>query len=103
MELHPEHRRKLAECSIPEDLHHLLGMTSVGEEILQISYLDPDGTPTETHDGKPFVRERLSDSERDHRWQKWRVKNKNAKRPGKYSSPSGNGCRIYHSPLQAST
>ena len=102
MGLNSEQRRKLVECAIPEDLHHRLEMNSVGEGILQISYLDPDGTHTETHDGKPFIRERLSESERDHRWQQWKAKNKNAKRPGKYSSPSGNGCRIYHSPLQVS-
>ena len=77
-------------------------MTSVGDDILRIHYLEPDGSKTLTHEGKPFIRQRLSDAERDRRWQSKRRDNKNAKRPGKYSSPGGNGCRIYHSPLRVS-
>ena len=94
------HSDKLLSCAIPAEHHNDLAMTSVGEGVLQIAYLEPNGESTLTHDGRPFIRERLSDAERDHRWQQRQRDNKNAKRPGKYSSPGGNGCRLYHSPLR---
>ena len=77
-------------------------MSSIGEDILEISYLEPDGSKTTTHEGRPFIRQRLSEAERDHRWTKYKRDNPNAKRPGKYASPSSNGCRLYHSPLRVS-
>jgi len=100
--LHREHAAKLADCAIPPELHRHLAMTSVGDSILQIAYLNPDGTPTTTHDSKPFIRERLGEAERDRRWLAYKRDKPNAKRPGRYASPSGNGCRLYHSPLRVS-
>lgn len=96
------HAEKLLTSAIPAELHHLLAMESVGDDVLRIHYLNPDGTPTPKHDGKPFIRERLSEAERDARWLKKRKDNPDAKRPGKYSGPAKEGCRLYHSPLRVS-
>lgn len=93
------HTEKLLECAIPLEVHYQLAMASVGDDILEISYLNEDGTETLTRDGKPFVRERLSQAERDRRWTSRKRDDHKAKRPGKYCSPSNNGCRLYHSPL----
>ena len=77
-------------------------MNSVGEDVLEISYLNPDGSKTTTHEGRSFIRERLSEAERDRRWTKYKRDNPDSKRPGKYASPKKNGCRLYHSPLRVS-
>ena len=99
LHLDKSHVEKLLTSAIPKELHNKLAMSSVGADILRIEYLNPDGSKTTTHEGRPFVRERLSEAERDNMWTKFKRDDPTAKRPGKYRSAKGQGCRIYHSPL----
>ncbi|MEA5424278.1 DUF3854 domain-containing protein [Synechococcus sp. CCY9202] len=88
MSLSPEHRDKLRQSALTDQQIDALGWSSLHTGRLQIPYLRPDGTPETGHDGKPFIRERLSQAEI----------NANPK-GGKYRSPKGQGCRLFHSPL----
>jgi P4 family phage/plasmid primase-like protien len=65
-----------------------LGYDTSANGRLVIPYLKPDGSPERCHNGKPFTRERLSNEE---------IKANPS--GGKYRSPKGNGCRVYHSAL----
>jgi phage/plasmid-associated DNA primase len=65
-----------------------LGWSTALNGRLLIPYLKPDGTPERCSDGKPFIRERRSEKEI-----------KANPKGGKYRSPYGNGCRVYHSTL----
>lgn len=82
------HRAKLRECALADAEIDALGWISHLDGTLEIPYLRPDGTRETTHNGKPFSRFRLSQAEIDAN-----------PRKGKYRSPKGNGCRLYHSPL----
>ncbi|MFM7674966.1 MAG: DUF5906 domain-containing protein [Synechococcus sp.] len=88
MTLSPEHRRKLRKSALTDQQIDSFGWCSLHNGRLLIPYLAPDGSPQTCHDGKPFSRERLSVAEI-------------AANPkgGKYCSPAGEGCRIYHSKL----
>lgn len=93
MTLIPEHRDKLRKSALSEQQINDLGWFSHSDGSLAIPYLKPDGTPEQCHDGTPFQRLRVSD-------QKIETDKRNGvSRPGKYRSPKGNGCRIYHSHL----
>ena len=86
--LAPEHRAKLASSALDDNQIEALGWSTGINGRLQIPYLKPDGTREHCRDGKPFIRERLTAAEI-----------KADPKGGKYRSPKGNGCRIYHSKL----
>ncbi|MEB3362169.1 MAG: DUF5906 domain-containing protein, partial [Synechococcaceae cyanobacterium] len=86
--LAPEHREKLRQSALSNQQINALGWSSELDGRLRIPYVRPDGTPEQRHDGRPFVRFRLSSAEI-----------KADPTAGKYRSPKGNGCRIYHSAL----
>ena len=86
--LAPEHLDKLRSSALePQQIEALSWSTGLNGR-LQIPYLRPDGSPEQCHNGKPFVRERLTAAEIEA-----------DPKGGKYKSPYGNGCRIYHSQL----
>ena len=88
-----EHLDKLSRSALsPDQIESLKGWQSLPDGRLEILYHRPDGSPEERHDGKPFTRWRLSERELAE------AKTK-GERIGKYRSPSGNGCRLYHSAL----
>ncbi len=86
--LSPEHRSKLHQSALTDAQIAAVGYWTDRKGHLQIPYLQPDGSPQTCHNGRPFVRFRLTDAEI-------------AANPegGKYRSPKGNGCRIFHSRL----
>jgi P4 family phage/plasmid primase-like protien len=83
-----EHLKKLRESALTDEQIEALGWGTGINGRLQIPYLKPDGSPEQCHDGKPFIRERLTAAEIGA-----------DPKGGKYKSPFGNGCRIYHSQL----
>lgn len=85
------HRSKLHASALSDDAIALMQWHSRPDGALVIQYLRPDGTDETTHDGKPFIRWRLSEE------QIAELKAKGTAKPGKYRSPKGNGCRLYHS------
>jgi len=91
--LQPQHLAKIR-CSALSDLQiEALGWSSLHNGRLLIPYFQPDGGPERCHNGQPFTRERLSDQEIE------QLKRQGHRKPGKYRSPAGEGCRIYHSHL----
>ena len=86
--LAPEHLDKLRESALTDQQIEALNWSTGLNGRLQIPYLMPDGSPEQCHNGKPFIRERLTAAEIE----------ANPK-GGKYKSPKGNGCRVYHSQL----
>jgi len=82
------HRAKLQQSALTDQQIDRLGWISHLDGSLEIPYLRPDGTREVTHDGKPFSRLRLSPQQIA-----------NNPKGGKYRSPKGNGCRLFHSPL----
>jgi len=83
-----EHREKLRQSALTDQEIEALCWSTGLNGRLQIPYLKPDGSPERCHNGKPFIRERLTAAE---------IQSKQD--GGKYNSPKGNGCRIYHSAL----
>jgi hypothetical protein len=83
-----EHLKKLRESALTDQQIEALGWSTGLNGRLQIPYLRPDGSKEQCRDGKPFIRERLTAAEI-----------KADPKGGKYRSPKGNGCRIYHSQL----
>ena len=86
--MNEEHLKKLRESALTDQQIEALGWSTGLNGRLQIPYLRPDGSKEQCHDGKPFIRERLTAAEIE----------ANPK-GGKYKSPPGNGCRLYHSAL----
>ena len=86
--MNAEHREKLRQSALTDQEIEALGWSTGLNGRLQIPYLKPDGSPERCHNGKPFIRERLTAAEIE-------------ANPGggKYNSPKGNGCRVYHSAL----
>ena len=92
-QLTDEHLAKIRSSGLSEDHATALGWHSLRDGRLLIPYLRPDGTPETDHDGEPFTREGLGDAE-------FRELQRHGQRkPGRYRSPKGQGCRIYHSHL----
>ena len=92
-QLSEEHLAKIRTSALSDQQIAQLGWRSLTNGSLEIPYLRPDGSPEAGHDGKPFKRWRLSDA------QIKELKRSGTKNPGKYRSPKGNGCRLYHSAL----
>ena len=90
--LQPEHRSKLRSSALSDQQISQLGWRTLPNGRLEIPYRRPDGSPEECHDGKPFRRWRLSEQE-------LAAAKAKGERIVKYRSPSGNGCRLYHSAL----
>ena len=88
LRLAPERLDKLRESALTDQQTEALFWSTGLNGRLQIPYLKPDGTREHCRDGKPFIRERLTAAEI-----------KADPKGGKYRSPKGNGCRIYHSQL----
>lgn len=86
--LAPEHQEKIRQSALTDQEIEALGWSTGLNGRLQIPYLKPDGSPERCHDDKPFIRERLTSAEIE--------ANPDG---GKYRSPGGNGCRVYHSAL----
>lgn len=88
MALSHAHLIKLRRSALSDGQIEALGWNTLPNGRLLIPYLRPDGRPETCHDGRPFCRERLSDADI-------------AADPkgGKYRSPRGEGCRLFHSPL----
>jgi phage/plasmid-associated DNA primase len=91
--LSDQHRQKLRSSALSDGEINALGWSSLHTGSLLIPYLKPDGRPELCHDGQPFTRERLSQKQIDE------LKRKGNPKPGKYRSPKGEGCRVYHSAL----
>jgi hypothetical protein len=88
-----EHRAKLRTSALTDEQIDRLGWSTLPDGSLQIPYRQPDGGPEVRHDGSPFMRFRLSDA------QITELKCKGNSKPGRYRSPKGNGCRLYHPAL----
>jgi phage/plasmid-associated DNA primase len=86
--LSAEHRAKLRASALTDQHIDALGWSTLHTGRLLIPYIRPDGSPETCHDGNPFTRERLSQAEIDA-----------DPKAGKYRSPKGEGCRLFHSPL----
>ena len=91
-----EHLAKLKESALPEEEIAKLRWQSLPDGRLEISYLKPDGNPETCHDGSPFKRWRLSEQKISE------LKAKGERKPGKYRTPQGEGCRVYHSHIAIS-
>jgi len=92
--LDAEHTKKLRASALSDAQINLLqGWRSLPNGRMEIPYLKPDGEPECCHDGKPFRRWRLSEQEIAD------MKRQGERKPGKYRSPKGEGCRLYHSAL----
>jgi phage/plasmid-associated DNA primase len=89
----PEHLSKLRSSALSDQQIDALGWTSRSNGSLVIPYLKPDGSPEQTHSGRPFRRWRLS------KQQIHALEQQGIAKPGKYRSPKGDGCRVYHSHL----
>lgn len=83
-----EHRAKLRASALTDEQITALGWSTLHNGRLFIPYLRPDGTPEVRHNGQPFARTRLSSQEIAAN-----------PRGGKYRSPRGEGCRLFHSPI----
>ena len=92
-QLDQESQDKIRSSALSDQQIWQLGWRSLPNGRLEIPYRRPDGKPETCHDGQPFRRWRLSDAEIR------KLKRSGTKNPGKYRSPSGNGCRLYHSAL----
>ncbi len=92
-QLNQDHLVKIRSSALSDQQIWQLGWRSLPNGRLEIAYRRPDGTAETCHDGQPFRRWRLSDAEIKE------LKRSGTKNPGKYRSPSGNGCRLYHSAL----
>jgi len=92
LELGSDHLGKLQRSALSLQQIAALGWRSLPNGRLSIPYRKPDGSPELCHNGKPFTRCRLSERELAEAKAK-------GERIGKYRSPSGNGCRLYHSAL----
>jgi P4 family phage/plasmid primase-like protien len=97
MSLSKEHLQKIRQSALTAEQAATLGWSSQADGSLLIPYLKPDGSPETCHDGGAFSRFRLGEEELARRMDKWR--REGGKKPGKYVSPPGNGCRLYHSAL----
>ncbi len=86
--MNAEHREKLRQSALTDQQIEALGWRTGLNGRLQIPYLKPDGSPERCHNGKAFTRERLTAAEIQA-----------DPGGGKYKSPKGNGCRVYHSAL----
>lgn len=91
--LSTEHLAKVRTSALSDEQISALGWSSLHTGSLLIPYRRPDGSPEHCHDGSPFTRERLSQQQINER------KRKGDSNPGKYRSPYGEGCRVYHSAL----
>ena len=87
-----EHLSKLQSSALNLQQIALLGWQSLPDGRLEIPYRRPDGSLEECHDGKPFRRWRLPPEQIT-------ALQRQGKKAGKYMSPAGNGCRLYHSAL----
>ena len=87
------HLQKLSRSALSPQQIESMGWLSLPNGRLEIPYLRPDGSAELCHDGKPFKRWRLSGTELDE------LKRQGHQKPGKYRSPKGEGCRLYHSAL----
>ena len=58
-----EHREKLRQSALTDQQIEALGWSTGLNGRLQIPYLKPDGSPERCHNGKPFIRERLTAAE----------------------------------------
>lgn len=87
-----EHLSKLQSSALNLQQIELLGWQSLPDGRLEIPYRRPDGSAEECHDGKPFRRWRLPPEQIT-------ALQRQGKKAGKYMSPAGNGCRLYHSAL----
>jgi phage/plasmid-associated DNA primase len=92
-QLNQDHLDKIRSSALSDQQIWQLGWRSLPNGRLEIPYRRHDGTAETCHDGQPFRRWRLSDAEIKE------LKRSGTKNPGKYRSPSGNGCRLYHSAL----
>ena len=91
--LNQEHLEKLQESALSDQHLFSLSWRSLSNGRLEITYLQPDGSPEQCFDGStPFKRWRLPQVEVD-------KAKAQGKKGAKYLSPSDNGCRIYHSHL----
>ena len=90
--LSSEHVQKLSQSALGSEQIARLGWRTLPNGRLLIPYLKPDGSPECCSDGKPFQRWRLTQQDIN-----------NDPKGGKYRSPSGNGCRLYHSHLAIAT
>lgn len=87
-----EHRRKIRQSALSDEQIDRLGWRSLPDGRLEIPYRRPDGSPELCSDGSLFLRHRAAQRTIDAA--------KAAGQPvAKYLSPSGNGCRLYHSAL----
>ena len=94
--LNQEHWAKLKESALNDRDISTLQWASLLNGRLEITYLQPDGSPELCCDEvTPFKRWRLPQDEIN------RAKAQ-GKKGAKYLSPSNNGCRIYHSHLAIS-
>lgn len=93
LQLSDEHLAKIRGSALSDDDAAALGWASLPNGRLLIPYLRPDGTPETGHDVEHFVRERLGDAELVE------LRRRGELKPGRYRSPKGQGCRIYHSHL----
>ncbi len=92
-QLNQEHLAKLRSSALSDQQIWKLGWRSLPNGRLEIPYRRPDGKPETCHGVEPFKRWRLGDAEIQ------ALKRNGTKNPGKYRSPKGNGCRLYHSAL----
>lgn len=92
-QLSDEHLAKIRSSALSGDHASALGWNSLHNGRLLIRYLRSDGTPETDHDGAPFTRERLGDAEIRE------LQRHDQRKPGRYRSSKGQGCRIYHSHL----
>jgi P4 family phage/plasmid primase-like protien len=96
MSLSHEHLEKIRQSALTAEQAAALGWSSQPDGSLLIPYLKPDGSPETCHNGEPFARVRLSPE------QIADMKRRGLEKPGKYRSPKGEGCRIYHSAIAIS-
>lgn len=93
MSLSDAHRAKLRSSALSDEQIDALGWLTSRSGNLVIPYRKPDGSPEQTHRGRQFRRFRLSDQAIA------ALKQQGNAKPGKYRSPKGDGCRVYHSHL----
>jgi len=86
--LSAEHRRKIRGSALTDEQINALGYSTDTNGRLVIPYLKPNGSPEKCANGKPFQRFRLTQQQISA-----------DPKGGKYKSPPGNGCRLYHSHL----
>lgn len=96
MSFSAEHRTKLRSSALSDAQITALSWSTDQKDRLLIPYLKPDGTPEQCHNGKPFLRWRASEA-----WREQQSRD-GIRKPAKYLSPKGEGCRVYHSHLAIS-